>query len=85
METGSLKCSGFHWRSLNSPSLAELLLGKEKTSLPPAGHSEEVSLSAIDAAHLFPVGFSIAVQWYMHERDFFFFLSSKFHFNEASL
>ena len=30
METGSLKSSGFHWLSLNSPSLAELLLGKEK-------------------------------------------------------
>ena len=63
METRSLKSSGFHWLSLNSPSLAELLLGKEKkTSLPPAGHSEVVSLPAIDAVPLFPVGFSIAVQ-----------------------
>ena len=62
METGSLKSSGFHWLSLNSPSLAELLLGKEKTLLPAAGHSEVVSLPAIDAVPLFPVGFSIAVQ-----------------------
>lgn len=52
--------------------MAELLLGKKKTLLPPAGHSEVVSLPAIDAVHFFPVGFCIDVQWYMREVFFFF-------------